>query len=77
MLIFEKSRDTAIFKQCCGSGSAWIWIRMDLDPHGSGTFAWIRNYSSGSGIAKRERLKEHVNKTMNSGLFVLLDRSIE
>ena len=50
---------------------------MDLDPHGSGTFAWIRNYSSGSGIAKRERLKEHVNKTMNSGLFVLLDRSIE
>ena len=38
----------------------------------------------GSGItvpdldpAKRERLKEHVNKTMNSGLFVLLDRSIE
>ena len=21
---------------------------VDLDPHGSGTFAWIRNYSSGS-----------------------------
>ena len=26
---------------------------VDPDPHGSGTFAWIRNYSSGSGSSKK------------------------
>ena len=40
------------------------------DPHGSGTFAWIR-------IRIRQKVKEHRNKTVNSGLYVLLDSSIE
>ena len=38
----------------------------DPDPHGSGTFAWIQL-----------KLKEHTCKTVNSGLFLLLDSSIE
>ena len=41
---------------------------VDPDPHGSGTFAWIRI---------QQKVKEHINKTVNSGLFVLLDSSIE
>ena len=67
-------------------------VVVDPDPHGSGPFAWIRiqirlrNYSSGSGIIVpdpgiriqiRQKVKEHINKTVNSGLFVLLDSSIE
>ena len=34
----------------------------DLDPHKSGTFAWIRIH---------QKVKEQINKTVNSGLFVL------
>ena len=41
---------------------------VDPDPHGSGTFAWIRI---------QQKVKEHINKTVNSGLFVLLDSCIE
>ena len=41
---------------------------VDPDPHGSGTFAWIRI---------QQKVKEHINKTVNSGLIVLLDSSIE
>ena len=41
----------------CVTGSV-----VDPDPHGSGTFAWIQ-----------QKVKEHINKTVNSGLFVLLD----
>ena len=41
---------------------------VDPDPHGSGTFAWIRI---------QQKVKEHINKTVNSGLFLLLDSSIE
>ena len=37
---------------------------VDPDPHGSGTFAWIRI---------QQKVKEHIHKTVNSGLFVLLD----
>ena len=36
---------------------------------GSGS-AWILNFC-------QQKVKEHVNKTVNSGLFVLLDSSIE
>ena len=36
---------------------------VDPDPHGSGTFAWIR-------IRIQQKVKEHINKTVNSGLFV-------
>ena len=43
-------------------------VDPDSDPHGSGTFAWIRI---------QQKVKEHINKTVNSGLFVLLDSSIE
>ena len=32
----------------------------DPDPHGSGTFAWIRI---------QQKVKEHINKTVNSGLY--------
>ena len=47
---------------------------VDPDPHGSGTFAWIQIR-----IRIQQKVKEHihVNKTVNSGLFVLLDSSIE
>ena len=34
----------------------------DPDPHGSGTFAWIQI---------QQKVKEQINKTVNSGLFVL------
>ena len=34
----------------------------DPDLHGSGAFAWIRNYSSVSGSSKK--LKEEINKNM-------------
>ena len=34
----------------------------DLDPHKSGTFAWTRIH---------QKVKEQINKTVNSGLFVL------
>ena len=34
-----------------------------MNPHGSGTFALIR------------KVKKHINKTVNSGLFVLFDSS--
>ena len=37
---------------------------VDPDPHGSRTFAWIRI---------QLKVKEYINKTINSGLFVLLD----
>ena len=50
---------------------------VDPDPHGSGTFDWIRirNKVLDPDPAKSE--KEHINKTVNFGLFVLLDSSIE
>ena len=41
---------------------------VDPDPHGSVTYVWIQI---------RQKVKEHINKTVNSGLFVLLDSSIE
>ena len=40
---------------------------VDPDPHGSVTYVWIQI---------RQKVKEHINKTVNSGLFVLLDSSI-
>ena len=48
----------------------------DPDPHGSRTFAWIRirNYGSGSGSSLKWK---SINKKLNSGLFLLLDSSIE
>ena len=53
----------------------------DPDPYGSGTFAWIRNYSSGSG--SRKKIKEQINKKcissfgpVNSGLCVLYCRTV-
>ena len=48
--------------QCCGSGSAWI-----------------RNFCLDRELKFRirQKVKEHINKTVSSGLFVLLDRSIE
>ena len=45
---------------------------VDPDPHGSGTFARIRIR-----IRIQQKVKEHINKIVNSGLFVLLDSSIE
>ena len=34
--------------------ASWLKISVAvLDPHGSGGFAWIRNYSSGSGSSKK------------------------
>ena len=44
-------------------------VDPESDPHGSGTFAWIR-------IQIQKKVKEHIDKIVNSGLFVLLD-SIE
>ena len=55
----------ATMQQCCGSGFAWI-RNFCLDPDPELKF-WIRI---------QQKVKEHINKTVNSGLFVLLD-SIE
>ena len=52
--------------QCCGSGSAWIQ-NFCLDPDPELKFR----------IRIQQKVKEHINKTVNSGLFVLLDSSIE
>ena len=38
---------------------------MDPDPHGSGTFAWIQ-----------QQVKEHINETVNSGLFLPLESTV-
>ena len=47
---------------------------------GSGS-AWIRNFCLDPELKFRiriqQKVKEHINKTVNSGLFVLLDSSIE
>ena len=43
----------------------WIQIRIDPDPELKFRI-WIQ-----------QKVKEHINKTVNSGLFVLLDSSIE
>ena len=69
------------FYKCCGSkymtfeSGSCIWPDLDQDQGlcykqccGSRTFAWIRI---------QQKVKEHINKTLNSGLFVLLDSSIE
>ena len=53
-------------RQCCGSGSAWIrnfWLVPDPE-------LYFR-------IRIQQKVKEHINKSVNSGLFVLLDSSIE
>ena len=52
--------------QCCGSGSAWI-RNFCLDPDLELKFR----------IRIQQKVKEQMNKTVNSGLFVLLDSSIE
>ena len=52
--------------QCCGSGSAWI-RNFCLDPDPELKFQ----------IRIQQKVKEHINKTVNSGLFVQLDSSIE
>ena len=55
-----------ISNQCCGSGSAWIrYFCLDPDPELK-FWIWIQ-----------QKVKEHINKTVNSGLFVLLDSSTE
>ena len=52
--------------QCCGSGSAWIRIFcLDWDPE----FKFR--------IRIQQKVIEQINKTVNSGLFLLLDSSIE
>ena len=54
--------------QCCGSGYGSAWIRnfcLDPDPE-----LKIR-------IRIQQKVKEHINKTVNYRLFVLLDSSIE
>ena len=53
---------------CCGFGYGSAWIRnFCLDPDPELKFQ----------IRIHQKVKEHKNKTMNSGLFVLLDSSIE
>ena len=42
-------------------------VDPDPDPHGLGTSAWIR-------IRIQQKVKEYINKAVNSGLFVLLDK---
>ena len=54
--------------QCCGFGSRSAWIRnLDPDPDSELKFR----------IRIQQKVKEHINKTVNFGLFVLLDSSIE
>ena len=55
---------TKEYKQCCGSGSAWI-RNFCLDPDSELYFQI------------RQKVKEYINKIVNSGLFVLLDSNIE
>ena len=49
----------------------------DPDPHGTGNFAWIRNYCSGSGSSKKCKSTLHNTifishfSPVNSGLCVL------
>ena len=40
--------------QCCGAAPGFTVLTsvVDPDPHGYGTFAWIRNYCSESGSSK-------------------------
>ena len=52
--------------QCCGSGSAWI-LNFCLDPDPDPKFKFR--------IRIQQKVKEHINKTVNSGLFVQLDSS--
>ena len=56
----------SIKNQCCGSGSAWIrnfFLVPDLELK---FLIWIQ-----------QKVKEHINKVVNSGLFLLLNSSIE
>ena len=61
-------RGSVVAKQCCGSGFGFAWIRkFCLDPDPKLKFR----------IRIQQKVKEHINRTVNSGLFVLLDSSIE
>ena len=68
LLLKVSKKDT--YSQCFGSGSR------------SG-FAWIRNFCLDPDrelkfrIQIQPKVKEHLNKTVKSGLFLLLDSSIE
>ena len=52
--------------QWCGSGFAWI-RNFCLDPDPELKFR----------VRIQQKVKKHINKTVNSGLFVLLDSCIE
>ena len=56
-------------RKCTKKAVLWIRIRIDpeLDPDPELKFR----------IRIQQKVKEHINKTVNSGLIVLLDRSIE
>ena len=49
---------------------------VDPDPHGSRTFAWIQNFCMDPELKFRiriqlqQKVKEHINKTVNSGMFI-------
>ena len=64
MVVEFFDENVVTYEQCCGSGSARI-LNFCLDPDPELKFwIWIQ-----------QKVKEHINKTFNSGLFVLLDSS--
>ena len=73
MFTLEKTSNEVKFHIICVSV-------VDPDSHRSGS-AWIRNFCLDLELKFRiqiqQKVKEHINKTVNSGLIVLLDRSIE
>ena len=50
---------------------------VDPDPHGSGTFCLDPDLELKYRIRIQQKVKKHIIKTVNSGLFVLLDSSVE
>ena len=44
-------RKQCAFYQICNTNASQL--KADPDPHGSGTYTWIGNYSSGSGSSKK------------------------
>ena len=60
VLQYKQSRFTVLFRVA------------DPDPHGSGTFAWIHpDQELQFRIRIQQKVKEQINKTVNSGLVVL------
>ena len=47
-----------------------LWIRIRMDPELSDPDPELKFWI-------QQKVQEHINKTVNSGLFVLLDSSIE